>query len=96
MEVSKVDDEDKIRWVLTGEMDEDSVLGFESMILNSQDLGSEITIDMSELTSLPDIGAKSFKHIANKLNDSGSSINFIGASELVSRKLRLSGLDEIQ
>ena len=92
MEVSRIDGQGEVKWVLAGVMDEDSVLGFESVVLNSADRGSNITIDVTGLTDMPDIGTRGIGHITEKLEGAGSSVNIIGAKGSVSRKLRNSGL----
>jgi len=96
MEVSRIDEQGGVKWVLAGDMDEDSVLELESMVLNSRDRGSDIIIDMSDLTDIPDIGAMGMGHITKKLERLGSSVNIIGAKGSVSRKLRNSGVIDDQ
>jgi anti-anti-sigma regulatory factor len=91
MEVSRVQGKDKIRWLLKGEMDEDSVLRFESLILNSQDRGADVTIDLSGLTGMPNMGARGFSHVATRLEDNGSRVQIICADENISRRLKISG-----
>ena len=71
---------------------EDSILKLESLVLNSYDRGSNITIDMSGLTDLPELGTRGMGHIAEKLEDSGSSVTIIGAQGAVSKKLKHSGI----
>jgi anti-anti-sigma regulatory factor len=96
MEVSRIDGQGEVRWVLAGDMDEDSVLRFESLVLNSRDRGSSVIIDMSDLTDIPEIGARGMGHIARSLERDGSTVNIVGAKGTVSRKLRNSGMIEDQ
>lgn len=92
MEVSRIDGRGEVKWILAGEMDEDSVLKLESLVLNSQDRGSDVVIDMTGLTDIPDIGTRGMGHITKKLEGAGSSVNIIGAKGSVSTKLKNSGL----
>jgi anti-anti-sigma regulatory factor len=91
MEVSRVQGKDEIKWLLSGDMDEDSVLKFESLILNSQDKGADVTIDLSGLTGMPNIGARGFGHITNRLENNGSRVQIICGDESISRRLEISG-----
>lgn len=96
MHVSRIDGQDEVKWILAGELDEDSVLRFESLVLNSHDRGSDIIIDISGLTDMPDIGTKGIGHIAEEVQRSGSSVNIIGAKGTVSKKLKTSGIIDDQ
>jgi anti-anti-sigma regulatory factor len=96
MEVSRIDGQHRVKWVLAGEMDEDSVLRFESLVLNSQDRGSDIIIDMSGLTNIPDIGTRGIGHITEEIQRSGSSVDIVGAKGTVSKKLKSSGIIDDQ
>jgi len=92
MELKRIQGSECIRWLVEGDMDEDSVLRFESIITNSQDRGSDITIDLSGLTSLPDMGARGMGIIARKLEDDGSCLTIVGAKGPIRERLKTTGL----
>ncbi|MGA1793132.1 MAG: STAS domain-containing protein [Thermoplasmatota archaeon] len=96
MELKRVDERGCIRWLVNGDMDEDSVLSFESIIANSQDQGSDITLDLSGLTSLPNMGVRGMGIIARKLEDRGSCLTIVGAKGPVKDRLLASGLLDVQ
>jgi anti-anti-sigma regulatory factor len=96
MEVSRINGHGEVRWILAGEMDEDSVLRLESIVLNSQDRGSDVVIDMSGITNIREMGPKGLNHIAQKIENTGSTVNIVGAKGNVSRKLRSSGIIDDQ
>lgn len=92
MELKRIEGSECIRWLVEGDMDEDSVLRFESIITNSMDRGSDITIDLSGLTSLPDMGARGMGIITRKLEDEGTCVTIVGAKGPIRERLRASGL----
>lgn len=92
MELKRVPGNDRINWIVEGDMDEDSVLRFESMITNSYDRGSNITIDLSGLRSLPEMGLRGMGIIARKLEDRGSCLTIVGARGTLKERLKSTGL----
>ena len=64
-----------------------SVMKMESLILNSQDLGAHVVIDMTGLTDLPNIGASAIDHISKEMENYGGKVKIIGAGPLLSKKL---------
>ena len=96
MELKRIADPCSVRWIVEGDMDEDSVLSFESIITNSLDQGSDITIDLSGLTSLPDLGIRGMGIVARKLEEKGSCVTITGAKGQIRDRLVVSGLLEDQ
>ncbi|MGA1872996.1 MAG: STAS domain-containing protein [Thermoplasmatota archaeon] len=92
MELKRIEERQCIRWVVEGDMDEDSVLSFESIITNSQDRGSDITIDLSGLTDLPNMGARGMGIITRKLEERGTCVSIVGAKGRVKERLKVSGV----
>ncbi|MBN1390393.1 MAG: anti-sigma factor antagonist [Candidatus Thermoplasmatota archaeon] len=96
MELKRMPGDDSIHWIVEGNMDEDSVLRLESIITNSHDRGADITLDLSGLEFLPEIGARSMSIMARKLRDRGSSFRIVGARGHVKERLKVSGVLEDQ
>lgn len=96
MEVSRIESDGKIKWVLSGTLDEDSILRFESLVLNTHDRGADVTIDLEGLVGMGKMGARGLGHITSKLQSSGSSVDIVGADSPTSRMLRISGAIEDQ
>lgn len=82
-------------WTLSGSMDDDSYLELESMIMNSQDRGADLELDVSGLDDISMTGARGLREIARRFREQGSDLRIVGASEEVERRFKILGiLDE--
>jgi len=96
MDIRKAASDDGVRWYLSGSIDDDSILHLESLVLNSQDMGGRVTLDLSGLESLPSNGAKSIAHISKRLSLKCKDFEITGANHHVTRSLKYSGLMSAQ
>jgi len=64
-------------WVLSGDIDDDSALRLESMLLNSQWKGGAVTIDLSGIGHISIEGRKVFNRIYEGLRSRGGDVEVI-------------------
>ncbi|MFO8050991.1 MAG: STAS domain-containing protein [Thermoplasmatota archaeon] len=92
MEFKRCKAEREARWALSGELDDDSFLHLESLIMNSQDRGKDIELDLSGIMSISMTGAGGLRKVARRMSNSGSELKLVGANKEVRRKLEVLGL----
>jgi hypothetical protein len=88
MEVKRSLSDSAVIWSVRGQLDDDSILHLESMVLNSHDRSEKVLLDISGVTNLPENTMKSITHMSEHLADSGRDFEVIGAGEKLTGSLK--------
>ena len=79
---------DNILWKVEGSLDDESILRFETTVLNSQYHGEDLILDMQDVNNISTQGLRSLDRIANEVKSKGANIRILPPDEPLEKEIK--------
>jgi anti-anti-sigma regulatory factor len=79
---------DNVLWKVEGSFDDESVLRFETMVLNSEYHGEDLVIDLRETRDITTKGLRSLDRVVHEVKTKGASVKVLPPEEPVDKEIK--------